>query len=318
MLLLDAGDCYQGTPEGNESKGRLVVEIMNRIGYDLGELGNHEFDHGAENARDLVAAARFPWMGENLRDISTLERPGFLSGPRIFDVAAGEGERPVRIGVFGLLTEDLANLTRWDTAAGLLILPEEETARRAVAELERRGVDLIVALTHIGLESDSELVAAVPGIDLVVGGHSHTSIEGVSLGEETCAIRVRGGDWIPLSRRVPVVQAGANAQAAGEIRFRYDRARDRIVDFRYRLVSLDARTFPPDPELSAFLAPVFADIDARLGVVVGRAASPLRRTRGIASSGLGNFLADLMRREAGADIAFRTRAASAPRSIRDM
>lgn len=293
ILLFDAGDIFQGTPEGNETKGSLMIALMNLLKYDAGAIGNHEFDFGIENVKKLLRESKFPQMAENLHLRGTDERPPEIDGPILLE------RKGVRIGVAGLITEDLAKVTTWDETAPWHADAEIPAARKTVRELRARGADMVILLTHCGVEHDTMIAEHVddddtaPGatpakIDLIIGGHSHTRL-----------------DTAIVQNGIPIVQTGSRGTTIGEIRLRWDHAQHRVSSFHYRLVDLVQSEYPEDTEVKAFLAPWFADIDKRMNRIVGRALKPIARgSRAPVSSALGNLQTDLMRAAAGTEIAF--------------
>ncbi len=295
VLLLDAGDFFQGTPEGNNSKGRLMIELMNRLGYDAAALGNHEFDFGMENLREILRLARFPVMAENAVDRRTGRKPVELSAPVIIE------QDGVRIGLAGLLTEELAKVAAVDPIEGWTVSDEVRAAAAAAIELRRRGADLVVIISHCDVDRDSVIAATyrnalpaeigVPAIDLIVGGHSHTRLD---------TPLVVGG--------VRIVQTGGRGTAPGEVRISWDRANRRIRHFNARIVELVHDTYPEDPEIASFLSPHYAEIDRSMNRVVGRAPEGIDRRahRGI-SSPLGNLQTDLVRAAGRAEIAINNK-----------
>lgn len=313
VLFLDAGDMYQGTPEGTESRGKLTIALMNLLGYDAAAIGNHEFDHGVDNLKELLAASAFPMMAENLEDARAGGRPLEVDAPRIF-VRNG-----VRVGVAGIITENLAKVALVDPVNGWVALPELAPAVAASRQLRDSGAEIIILVTHIGVENDSRLAAGLaatlprraggrPPVDLIVGGHSHTRLD--------TPIWVAG---------IPIVQTGANGRAVGEVRLRWDPVARRPSGLGYRVVDLRHETYPEDPRVTEFLAPWLAEIDSRMNVVVGTAAIPIRRGgRGAGSSRLGNLQTDIVRDALGVEICFHNKGgiradlAAGPVRLRDL
>ena len=290
LLILDAGDYFQGTPEGNESKGHLMIELMNRLGYDAATLGNHEFDFGFDNMKELINTAKFPIMADNLRSRVTGGLPAELSPPIIIE------QNGIKIGIAGIITDELLRVTNLDSDAEWFVERELPNAQRAVWELKNRGAEIIILLTHCGFEHDSEIAAAYDSnlpsesgtirIDMIIGGHSHTRLPS--------PVIVNG---------VRIVQTGGKGVEPGEIRIRWDRQLRQIRAFDYKLVELRHEVFPEDEETRKFLEPKFSEIDRSMNRVVGRALAPFKRrsNTGI-SSPLGNHQADIMREYARADI----------------
>ena len=173
LLLFDSGDFSQGSAYYTLYKGDVEVDLMNQMGYDAATIGNHEFDFGMENMARLFRRAKFPIVCANY-DFTGTPVEGVVK-PYIIIRRNG-----VRIGVFGLSPE-LKGLVDDKNCEGVKFLDPVETANSVVAELKRKKCDLIICLSHLGwLDSeisDQNFMARTRGIDLVLGGHSHTYFE---------------------------------------------------------------------------------------------------------------------------------------------
>lgn len=196
-LLLDNGDFLQGSPLGDVEALRAqgdgaglhpMIAAMNALGYDAVTLGNHEFSHGLAFLLDHLAGATFPVVSANIArrlGASPLEDetlvPPTLILQRMLRAADGV-ERPLRIGIIGLLPPQTP---QWDQAKlgnSLRARDILEAAAAHVPALRARGADVVVALSHSGIgsgvalpwmENASAALAALPGIDAVVAGHTH-------------------------------------------------------------------------------------------------------------------------------------------------
>lgn len=167
VLLLDSGDLIHGTPEVFLSEGRSIIKVMNHLGYDAGCPGNHEFDWGAETARRVLSEARFPWVSANLREAAT----GKPWGPCQEYILKQVG--PLKVAIWGLTTLQTLSFEWPSFLQGVRFENPVETARRLVPQL-RQEADLVILLSHLGLQEDLSLVSQVPGIDVLLGGHSHS------------------------------------------------------------------------------------------------------------------------------------------------
>ncbi len=173
VLLIDAGDVMTGNPiteyayEGAE--GGALFAMMRMIGYDVWTIGNHDFDISQANLRKLVHIAGFPAVSANIVDTAGK----FPVGNEEYIVLEKAG---LRIGIFGLMSKDFFTLVSKKSSSGIVILPPIETAQRIIDKLRSR-TDLIIAVTHEGVEDDSVLAANVEGLDVIVGGHSHTRLK---------------------------------------------------------------------------------------------------------------------------------------------
>ncbi len=168
-LLLDAGDAFQGTPYFNFYEGRLEYETMSMLGYDYTTLGNHEFDLGTEGLLKAMDFLNFKVISSNCKS----KLPKFNKHVLSNEIIVKDG---VKIGIFGL-TVDFKGLVSPDSYKGIERTDSVETAKEEIKYLKSKNVDYIILLSHLGIEDDEKLVKVVDGIDLIVGGHSHTKIE---------------------------------------------------------------------------------------------------------------------------------------------
>ena len=282
VLVLDGGDVMTGTPlmefEVRGARGGAMLELMETAGMDAWVLGNHEFDIGMEHISTIVSASQIPVLSANLDAADGSGAPAIM-GVQDHTIFERSG---LRVGVFGLTTTSLGRLTASGAAARMDVRDLAEVAREQVALLEPQ-VDLVVALTHVGLQDDKELADAVEGIDLIIGGHSHTSL--------TEPVRV-DDTWI--------VQAGCYARQLGVVELTVDAGR--IVDF-----SAELRDLHPDKSpihaASARLEKTWTErISSHFGAVIGRVeGGNLDREYG-AESPMGRWASDTVRLAAGADI----------------
>jgi 5'-nucleotidase len=175
VLLLDSGDIFQGTPYFNFFGGELEFKLMSRMGYDAATLGNHDFDNGLEGLDRQLPHAGFPFLIANYDFSNTILKNRFQPY-RIFDRAG------LKIGVFGLGIE-LQGLVLEKNHGNTRYLDPIATARLMVAELQRQGCHMIICLSHLGYQydtdkvSDHTLAQQVDGIDLILGGHTHTFLD---------------------------------------------------------------------------------------------------------------------------------------------
>jgi 5'-nucleotidase len=187
LLLLDAGDFYQGTPYFNFFKGDIMLKMMTEIGYDAGTIGNHEFDNGLEGLRDPLPNAGFPLINSNY-DFSNTILAGKFPRYKIFKKSG------LRIGIYGLgielsglVNEKQHGAVRYNDALPVALEMEKFLA------LEKK-CDLVVCLSHLGLQyrddkiSDVTLAPELFYTDVIIGGHTH------SLLEEPLQVRNKAGE----------------------------------------------------------------------------------------------------------------------------
>jgi len=175
VLLLDAGDIFQGTPYFNYYGGELEFKLMSEMKYDASTLGNHDFDNGLEGLKDKLPFATFPFLIANYDFSNTILKDQFQPY-RI--ITRG----PLKIGVFGLGIE-LRDLLLERMYGNTRYINPIEVAREMVQELKQKKCDFIICLSHLGYKystdkvSDCVLAKEVAGIDLIIGGHTHTFLD---------------------------------------------------------------------------------------------------------------------------------------------
>lgn len=262
VLTLSAGDMFQGSPFYSTYKGAATVEIMNEFGIDVMALGNHEFDDGPEVLSTFMTSAGFPIISGNTDVTAEPLLAGRLPGYAIVDVG---GEK---IGIVALLATDTDEIA----APGPNVKFEDELAylARAVPEIEAKGVNKIIALTHVGLMRDMEIAAAAPGIDVIVGGHSHTYLSASDPKREGAY-----PTWVtgPIGALVPIVQAYAYSKYIGELTVDFDD--DGNVLFADGDTALLDASVKPDAAIAARVAELGAPIQEAMSKVVAEAAAPI-------------------------------------------
>ena len=175
VILVDAGDFSQGTTYVSTTKGADAIAMMNAVGYDFATLGNHEFDYG------------WPQLKENMEkaDFKVLCADVLENGETIFDASAIVEKDGVKIGFFGMETPEAQTKANPALIKGLTFLAGDEMYAAAQAQidaLKAAGADVIICLSHLGLDAESEpnrsvdMLAKVEGLDMIIDGHSHTVI----------------------------------------------------------------------------------------------------------------------------------------------
>ena len=178
LLLFDDGDFCQGTPYFNAFKGVVEIEMMNRLKYDAGTLGNHEFDNGIASLANVLKRAKYPILAANY-DVSKTVLRKYVKPYTILN------RNGLKVGVIGICVQP-AGLIPEKKYAGIVYSNPIETANRYAALLKNRfKCDVVIVLSHLGYDyeawenkiGDRELAAKSRNIDLILGGHSHTFLE---------------------------------------------------------------------------------------------------------------------------------------------
>lgn len=276
-LLLHAGDiCSRGGALTVSSGGEADFRAMDLVGFDALTPGNGDFYWGVENLMQQASLVRFPLTHAN---VAYRRTGGTVFSPYVIREVAG-----VRVAVLGL---------GWiDESSSPLALQDAVAAARRYAPILRDKADLVLALTHIGVRADSALAMAVPQIDVIVGGHSHTRLDAPS------RIPKAGGEVI-------IVQAGDYGQFLGRLDVRLKRTGNgfRVVGAEGRLIPVDGRT-RDDPDVAALLK----SYEARLEEVLCASEVALANPPS-GDSPLGRLVTEAVRAETGAEVVLLDRGA---------
>ncbi|HEY0213688.1 MAG TPA: 5'-nucleotidase C-terminal domain-containing protein [Paenirhodobacter sp.] len=278
VLLVDVGDQFQGSLFYTTYKGRDTAEFMRAIGYQAMALGNHEFDDGPGNLRAFLDQVDFPVISGNLDLSRSQDLRGHVGRSLIMDIGGQ------RIGLVSALAVDTPETA--SPGPDVLFQNEADSLNAQVAELHAQGVTQIVALTHVGFVRDQQLAAQVPGLDAIIGGHSHTLFSNT----------IEGAAKYPtMVNQVPIVSAYAYSKYLGHLILVFGDD-GRLKSATGEPVLLDA-TVAPDPVIAARVAELAQPIAAVRARVVGEAApgiDGLRESCRAAECAMGNLVADAM------------------------
>lgn len=281
IALLNAGDDFQGTPISSITYGRSQIELMNIISPDAMTLGNHEFDYGIDSLRVNIGRAQYPIVCANVFDsvASTTLVPPYT----VVSVAG------VKLGVIGLTPPDLEILIIKNILRGFPLIDVNHALDDAIKELRiKHQPDLVVVLSHMGLDKDTALAARRNDIDVIVGGHTHTAI------------------FTPIKKnRTIIVQAGSRGQYLGKLDLLLDLTGDSVVSYSGKLVETRVDAVTPNPVAAAKVQELESMVDVALNEVIGMLVAPWDRKAGRAEeSNIGNWECDVVRLVASTDIAF--------------
>jgi 5'-nucleotidase len=277
VLLTIGGDFLSPSVASSIFQGEQMVAALGATGLDLATLGNHEFDFGPELLRRRMREAPWDWVVSNVVDAATGEPFGGAAPwlvRRYGDLA---------VGFLGLCLagDEIPAKKR----QGVEFLDPFDAAERYLPELEREGVDVIVALTHLDFADDVRLARRFPAIDLILGGHEH----------------------FPITTQVEhslIIKPGSDARNVARVDVSRPRA-DGPIEKHFELVPI-VEELAAEPVTAGVVAEWESRLDRELAVTVGAASEPLNavaeqvRSREV---NLGNLFADAMRRETGAEIA---------------
>ncbi|XP_061098371.1 snake venom 5'-nucleotidase-like [Conger conger] len=245
VLLLDAGDQFQGTVWFNYYKGAEAAYFMNKLGYDAMALGNHEFDNGVDGLlKPFLQEVNCSILSANIRPQQTLapKLAGYYEPYKIFDVNSE------KVAVVGYTTRETPSLSM---PGPYLMFEDEITALQIqVDKLVTMGINKIIALGHSGFATDQEIAKKVKGVDVVIGGHTNTFLyTGTPPSQEVPAGPYPFMVQSEHGYDVPVVQAYAFGKYLGSLKVTFDEA-GRVVASTGNPILLDS-TVPEDPDVRA-------------------------------------------------------------------
>jgi len=287
-LCLSAGDDFQGTLFFNFFRGAAEIDAMNSAGYDVSCPGNHEFDEGSEWLLKVIGPAAFDIVNCNL-EFDPAVHPGAAARIKPYVIKNVGG---VKIAITGAISYNLINLVGPKSLKGVSVADPAAALAKLVPEL-RKKADIVILLSHCGYESDTKLAAGVSGIDVIVGGHSHTKLEK--------AVIVNG----PSSKPVIVFQAFEKGEFVGELNLAYcpGERKVRLVDSK--LDRMDA-SVSKDAPTQKIIDKYASEISQQVMQVVGVAVKTLVGERDIIRSeetNLGDLLSDTFLKYSKADMA---------------
>jgi 5'-nucleotidase/UDP-sugar diphosphatase len=276
-LLLDAGDLMTGSMiceiEHKGAYGGALVDMMNHIGFDAMVPGNHEFDISVTNLRALESIANFPILCANMsKGNGQLTEEAY----HIYEVG------PVRVGVIGLTCYPMRGMVSDPNLEGFDSTEPELIIDSLIISIDPL-TDVIIILSHMGIEYDRRMAERTKGLDLIVGGHSHAELFEPE--------RVNG---------VLIVQAGSKSRYLGRIDLTIEG--DSVAAYDAELIPMFTEIIQPDPEISAMVSQFRNKIDKRYGRVIGKTEKRWENSTGKETE-LGRWLTDVLNRRLYTDIA---------------
>ncbi|HYK89693.1 MAG TPA: bifunctional UDP-sugar hydrolase/5'-nucleotidase [Acidobacteriota bacterium] len=285
VWLMDAGDFCDGTPFSTEYHGEADIAAMNAAGYDFATLGNHEFNNPLSTLKRLIGLFRFPLLCANAVETS--------SGKPLTQPSAIRQVGPVKIGIFGLLIREAGRYQAGKE--GVTVAGEIETAQRMVRAL-RREADIVIALSHAGSVMDEEIARTVPGLDVIVGGHTHARLASGQFVWHSDELKEKEENGTVI---VQAYQWGGELGRLDLLFTRDDTGAWHVDHHRARLIPVTAE-LPEDESVAAVVDSYWKPIANRYGEIIGQAEDDF--------SELGNdmapynLVADAIRQSFGTEI----------------
>ena len=277
-----AGDMFQGSLIDKEYKGVSTIEIMNLLAPDVVTIGNHEVDYGLAHLLFLEKCANFPIINANMY-LKTNGRRLFHSH-RILKIDG------MQVLFIGILTEEVLQKTKLENLIGTLVDIKEaaDEVGRICDAYQTEDIDFTVLLTHIGIEADQKLAAILDprwGVDLIIGGHSHTLLEK--------PIEVNG---------IPIVQAASGTDQIGRFDIMVDTDLNSIDSYTWQLIPITPENCPEDEVLKEVIEKYHNITETKYNRILTR--FPERYTHPVRNreTQVGKIFADAFKISLGLDI----------------
>ncbi len=275
VLYAIAGDMFRGSIIDSEFQGISTIQIMNMLAPDIATVGNHEIDYGIAHLLFLEKCAEFPIINANLH-LKT-------NNARLFEPCHVVKIGGMKILFIGIITETVIAQCKMDELIGTFITLEDavEEIGRICDTYNAIDVDLTVLLTHIGFEDDQKLAAMLNpawGVDLIIGGHSHTFLE------EPCVVN-----------GIPIVQAGTGTDQIGRFDMVIDTDENCIESYSWQAVPINEKTCPKDQAIEEIINNYKSSTDAKYGRIITKFVRQLTHPTRIEETELGDLYTDILK-----------------------
>ena len=287
-LVLDAGDIFHGTPFATVELGESVAQVLKVVGYDAMSPGNHDFNYGQDRLVELGKVADVELLAANVKTIEGKLRYGDCFVKEIGGMS---------VGLFGLTTPETVTKTNPENVVGLTFGTEEEIVAEAklmVQVLQERGVDVIIGLMHMGIDTDSRIKSTTiasqfDDIDLIIDGHSHSELNQYEIVNGTI-----------------LTSTGEHFKNVGVVTIQYDLMADEIIKLVPHQISMkQLEKCEEDTEVKSVIDRIKNNQKSILEEVIGTTAIKLEGGRSSVLNGhtnLGHLLTAAMLNETQADI----------------
>ena len=282
VIYCISGDMLQGSIIDTEYRGVSTIEIMNMLGPDVAGLGNHETDYGLTHLLFLERCAKFPIVNANM----------FIKNPhtRLFESHYTIMKHGMRIMFIGIITEDVMSHIKSDSLVSTLIDVHDAAHEvGAICDAHRSvDVDLTVLLTHIGFEQDKKLAALLDpewGVDVIIGGHSHTELTEPELVNDILIVQTRNGTH-QIGRFDLIVDTDLNT----------------VHSYNWQIIPINENTCPTDNDMADLVRTYKEHVDKKFSLMLCRLQHRLTHPCRNQETGLGNLISDAFRESLGVDI----------------
>ena len=307
-ILLDSGDTFQGTPEGNLTKGMATVTLMNQLGYSAAAVGNHDYDYSEDNLKLMVSSSSFPWLGANVYVKATGKEPSYLKPYTIIEKAGK------KIAIIGLAGKHTSTSTLPLYVKHLEFKDESSEAARWTEEVKKLNPDAIIILVHLGFgagigpKTDIStwtftgeetaygtlaIARAAKGANIVIGGHNHVGL-------------MKG--YYDKESGVLIAESYFGLTDVSKIDLEFDDTTGKFKGAKDELIPLWTDQTGEDFKVTETIKKFSVSVDKEMDKPLGSSETDLNFDPDGVNSSIGNWMTDAMRRQAGTEMAFQNTA----------
>ena len=280
-IYVISGDMFQGSIIDSEYKGVSTIDMVNALQPDAVALGNHEFDYGLAHLLFLERCANFPVINANLQIKNT--------GNRLFNSHVILNINGIKMLVTGIITEEILNYKSDELISTFIDVNEAAREIERICNLYKTvDIDLTIVLTHIGHDEDKKLAQALNpelGVDIIIGGHSHTFLEKPD--------EVNG---------ILIAQAGVGTDFIGRFDLEIDMDNNSVYRYNWQLLPIDSSNMQSDPHMDAILNNYQNKVTDKYSRILGRMKRSLTHPDRFMETEVGNLLADGLVERFGLDL----------------
>ena len=304
-IIIDSGDMFQGTPEGNFTKGNASVALMNYLGYSAVTVGNHEYDYTENNIKHLVKKAKFPFLGANIYYKENGKTPEYLKPYTIVEKAGK------KIAILGLAGEHTKTSTLPTYVKHLDFKDEAKEAAKWVKEIKKHNPDIIIGLAHFGLAGLTReridistwtlpsksyaygtlaLTRTAPEIDIIFGGHSH---------------KVLPKGYYDKASSTLICESSWGLTDVTKVDLEFDDTTGKFIKATALVIPLWTDITGKDKKADKILKKFTKKVNKKMAQIIGKSNVSLLISKEGLDSDIGNWMTDVMRKHAKTDLAFQ-------------
>jgi len=278
-MLISSGDVFEGSAETGVLGLDGSRELMAKAGYGAMTLGNHDFDRGTEVVKDWVQKAPCKVLVSNVVDT---QRGGPLENTEASHIFELNG---VKVGLVGVTTQETLTINPKEKMVGLDITDPMESVQRELTQLKAQGAQVVGVISHLGLPTDRKLAAAVPGLDFILGGHTHDALETPEQVGKTL-----------------IAHPGCFRNGMGRLDFTVDPAKAGIATSEYHLITAKSQDPVQNDQVSEFLERTSQQVDEAMNTPVGHLSRAYHTDPNFLGDEMETLLSNASERAAGAQV----------------